>query len=258
MKRVLIAADACGDGVRACARARAAESPHQSCQRISQQPHAHRRSAGQARTETQSTLRRHDRAARERARRARAGAAGDPGHRPGLGGRGVVERRLLRRHRLGVQHVRRGAVRARHRRVPRLDVPRRRPAALARDVRQARRAQHSVRHHPAGSLGLVPQGDQERRRPEGAEDALLRAGREGHGEARRRHAAARAGRHLPGAAARHARRDRVLAAGDGPEARLPPGRQVLLLPGLAPAGDVPRVLHQRKQVGSRSPTSTRR
>src|SRR5688500_16975160 len=41
------------------------------------------------------------------------------------------------------------------------------------------------------------------------------------------------GRHLPGAAARHHRRHRVLAAGDGPEARLPPGRQVLLFPRLA-------------------------
>ena len=151
------------------------------------------------------------------------------------------------RHR--VQHVRLGAVRARHPGIPRVDPPRRRPAALARDVRQARRLQHPVRHHPAGSLGLVPPRDQVGRGPEGPEDALLRPGRARHEQARRRDPAARAGRHLPGAAARHHRRHRVLAAGDGPEARLPPGGEVLLLPRLAPAGDLPRVLHQPEEVG---------
>ena len=200
----------------------------------------------------------HDRPARERARRAGPGAAGDPGHRPGLGRRRLVERRLLRQHRLGVQHVRRGAVRPRHPGIPRLGPPRRRPAALARDVRQARRLQHPVRHHPARGLGLVPARDQDGRGPEGPEDALLRPGRARHEQARRRDAAARARRHLPGAAARHHRRHRVLAAGDGPEARLPPGGEVLLLPRLAPAGHVPRVLHQRATSGRGCPTSTRR
>ena len=78
------------------------------------------------------------------------------------------------------------------------------------------------------------------------------------GQARRVDPAARARRHLPGAAARHHRRHRVLAAGDGPEARLLPGGEVLLLPRLAPAGHLPRVLHQPEEVGRRSPTSTRR
>src|SRR5688572_2852139 len=67
-----------GDGQRARvrrARARAAEGAHQSRERISEQPYADRRSARQARAETESPVRRADGAARERARRARACAA---------------------------------------------------------------------------------------------------------------------------------------------------------------------------------------
>ena len=73
-------------------------------------------------------------------------------------------------------------------------------------------------------------------------------GREGDGEDGRRDAAARTRRHLPGAAARHDRRHRVLAAVDGPEVRLLPGRQVLLFPRLAPAGHFPRAVHEQEEV----------
>ena len=79
------------------------------------------------------------------------------------------------------------------------------------------------------------------RRAEGPEDALLRPRRPGDAEARRVDAAAGRGRHLSGARARRDRRDRVLDARHGHQARLPPDRQVQLLPGLAPAGLVQRV-----------------
>ena len=58
-----------------------------------------------------------------------------------------------------------------------------------------------------------------RRRPQGPEDALLRPRRQRHAEARRADADPAGGRNLPGAAARHHRRHRVLHAGDGPHAR---------------------------------------
>ena len=111
---------------------------------------------------------------------------------------------------------------------------------------------------PARSLGLVPQGDQVARRPEGPEDALLRARRQRHAEARRLDPAPAGRRNLPGAAARHHRRHRVLHAGDGSQPRLPPGREVLLLPRLASAGNVLRPDRSTRPSGTRCPTSRRR
>ena len=79
--------------------------------------------------------------------------------RQGAGGLG--RRRLVRGQGQRLQHVLQRAVRAGHRRVHGVDVSRRRPRDGARDVPPARRAQHPVRHHSAGGLGLVPEGNQD-------------------------------------------------------------------------------------------------
>ncbi len=62
------------------------------------------------------------------------------------------------------------------------------------------------------------------------------------------------GRHLSGARARRHRRHRVLDAQDGHQSRLPSGRQVQLLPGLAPAGLVQRVPDEQEGVSTPCPT----
>ena len=191
-----------------------------------------------------------DRDQDQRARRAGPGAAGDPGHLAGLGRRGVVERGLLRQHRHRVQHVRRGAVRSGY---PASTWPGSTTAAVWSSRGKCSR-KHGVHNIPCALIppeasGWFRKEIKTVRRSEGAEDALLRPRGEGDGEDGGRDAAARARRHLPGAAARHDRRHRVLAAVDGPEVRLLPGRQVLLLPRLAPAGDLPRAVRQQEEVG---------
>ena len=164
--------------------------------------------------------------------------------RHGLDGVGLLDRQGHR-----FRDVRLGAFRPRRRRIPGVDETRRRREADEGAARQVRRRGHDLRRDLARGLGLVPQGDQDARRPEGPEDALLRPRRQRDAEARRQHPAAAGGRDLPGAAAGHHRRHRVLDAGDGPDARLPPGGQVLLLPRLAPAGHDQRADHQQEEVG---------
>ena len=135
------------------------------------------------------------------------------------------------------------------RRISRLDEARRRRKDDAGARRQVQRRGHAVRLDRAGSVRLVPPRDQERRRSQGPEDALLRARRDRDAEARRRDAAPASRRNLPGAAARHDRRDRVFDAGDGPHTRLPSGRQALLLPRLAPDVDLPASDHIEAEMG---------
>ena len=78
-----------------------------------------------------------------------------PFRRPGPAPAGSPARRQR------VQHVLLRPVRPGYRRIHGLDVSRRRPGDGARDVPPQRRAQHSLRHDSAGSLRLVPQGDQQ-------------------------------------------------------------------------------------------------
>ena len=76
-----------------------------------------------------------------------------------------------------------------------------------------RRAQHQglpVRHRGRRILRLVPPADREHRRSQGPEDAFLRVGRQGDGQARRLDPADRRRRHLSGPGARRDRRHRVL------------------------------------------------
>ena len=127
-----------------------------------------------------------------------------------------------------------------------------------RNLRQARsRCRRLLLHRPR-DLGLVPQRDQVDRGAEGPEDALLRPRRPSDAEARRLDAAAGGGRHLSGARARRHRRHRVLDAHHGHQARLPPDRQVQLLPRLAPAGLVQRVPDEQEGVGRAARRTTRR
>ena len=158
--------------------------------------------------------------------------------------------------RAGLLHHR--AVRPELRRVPGLEVVRRRQQAARRDLRQARPGRHRLLLHRPRDLRLVPQGGQVGRGAEGPEDALLRPRRPGDAEARRLDAAAGGGRHLSGARARRHRRHRVLDARDGHQARLPSDRQVQLLPGLAPAGLVQRVPDEQEGVGRAARHTTRR
>ena len=128
-------------------------------------------------------------------------------------GRGVLDdARLQHRQVSRARLLHHGAVRPGLRRVPGLEVVRRRQQAARRDLRQARR--HRLRQllHRPRDLGLVPQRDKVGRRIQGPEDALLRPRRQGDAEARRVDAAAGGGRHLPGAGARRDRRHRVLDA----------------------------------------------
>ena len=166
--------------------------------------------------------------------------------------------RLLHRQGHRLRAVLHGAVRAGDRRVPGLDALRRRRAADAGARSQVQRRGPAVRHHRARGVGLVPQGDQVGRRPQGPQDALLRPRRQRHAEDRRPDPDPAGRRNLPGAAARHHRRDRVLDAGHGPDARLPPGRQALLLPRLAPDGDLRAPAGLEAEMGRALATRRRR
>ena len=107
---------------------------------------------------------------------------------------------------------------------------------------------------PGGNTGtpdgrLVPQGDQDRRRPERPEDAHRRPRRPRAAEARLGAAADRRRRHLSGAGKGHHRRGRVGRPVRRREARLQQGRAVLLLPGLVGRRRRAALLHQHAEVG---------
>ena len=114
------------------------------------------------------------------------------------------------------------------------------------------------RQHRRPDGRLVPQGDQERRGPEGPQVPHRRARRPGARQARRGGAADRGRRHLPGARARHHRRRGMGRPLRRREARLPQGRQVLLLPRLV--GGRPAALHRSStsRSGTSCPSPTRR
>ena len=82
----------------------------------------------------------------------------------------------------------------------------------------------SGRQHRRADGRLVPQGDQDGRRPQGPQDAHRRLCRQGAAEARRRAAADRRRRHLSGAGEGHDRRRRMGRSLRRREARLRQGR----------------------------------
>ena len=130
----------------------------------------------------------------------------------------------------------------------RVDVPRRRPATDARVPQGLQHHQLPRRQHRRADGRLVPQGDQDGRRPEGPQVPHRRLCRHGAGEARRGAAADRRRRHLPGAGKGHDRRRRMGRPVRRREARLLQGRQELLLPGLVGRRSRARPLRQRQGV----------
>ena len=118
--------------------------------------------------------------------------------------------------------------------------------------------EHPVRQHRRADGRLVPQGDQDGRRPQGPQVPHRRLRRPGAGQARRRAAADRRRRHLSGAGEGHDRRGRMGRPVRRREARLQQGRQVLLLPRLV--GRRPRAAHasSTRRSTTSCPPSTRR
>ena len=168
-----------------------------------------------------------------RGRRAGAGSAGSRRRVERDGRDGLHRRAVLRRQGPDLRPGRGRAVHAQPAPAARLVLSRRRQRAVQRVPRQVQRDRVSVRQHRHAVGRLVPQGDQDGRRPQGPEDAHRRARRPRHRARRRRAAADRAGRHLPGARARRDRRGRVHRPLRRREARLQQGREVLLHARLA-------------------------
>ena len=113
---------------------------------------------------------------------------------------------------------------------------------------EAQRLRHPGRQLRHADGRLVPQGDRDRRRPEGPQVPHRRHGRAGVRAARRRAAADRARRHLSGARARHHRCGRVRRSLRRREARLLQGRQELLLPRLVGGQRHAAPVHQPGEV----------
>ena len=96
-------------------------------------------------------------------------------------------------------------------------------------LQEAQRDRFSLRQHRHPDGRLVPQGDQDRCRSLRPEDAHRRHRRSGAAEGRRGAAADRRRRYLSRARKGHHRRRRMGRAVRRREARIPEGRQVLLL-----------------------------
>ena len=111
-----------------------------------------------------------------------------------------------------------------------------------------RRRSHDGRHRRADGR-LVPQGDQDRRRPQGPEVPRRRLRRPDPGQARRGAAADRRRRDLSGAGEGHDRRRRMGRPLRRREARLQQGGAVLLLPRLVGRHRHGHGLHQPEVVG---------
>ena len=130
----------------------------------------------------------------------------------------------------------------------RLDVSRRRPRAVQRVPEGLQHHQLRRRQHGCADGRLVPQGNQDGRRPQGPQDAHRGHGRTAAPEARRRAAADSRRRHLPGAGEGHDRRRGMGRSVRRREARLLQGREVLLLPRLVGRRSRARSLRQHQGV----------
>ncbi len=116
---------------------------------------------------------------------------------------------LLLREGRDVRFRLRDSVRDERSAAERVDVSRRGPSALQRFPQGVQHRQLPGGQHRRADGRLVPQGDQDRRRFEGPQDADRRHRRAAAREARRRAAADPRRRHLPGARKRHDRRRRM-------------------------------------------------
>ncbi len=123
---------------------------------------------------------------------------------------------------------------------------RRRPEALGRGLCPVQPGAAPRRLDRRADGRLVQQEDQHHRRLQGAQDADPRPGRQGGGQGRRHGGAdpRRGDLHQPGA--RGHRRHRVGRPAARPAPGLLQGRQVLLLPRLARARDLSRILLQQE------------
>ena len=113
----------------------------------------------------------------------------------------------------------------------RLDLRRRRHRAAQRTLRGPRRLRPAGRQHRGPDGRLVPQGDQQRRRPQGPAHAHPRPRRGDAGQARRRAAAALRRRCGGEARGRRDRRGRMGRALRRPRPRLPQGAKYYYHPG---------------------------
>ena len=111
----------------------------------------------------------------------------------------------------------------------RVDLLRRRPGPGARVLPRLRHHLVPGRQHRRADGRLVAQGSEDRRRPQGREDAHRGPGRRGDGAPGRGAAADRRRRHLSGARARRDRRGRMDRPVRRREARLLQDRAALLL-----------------------------
>ena len=190
-------------------------------------PVRHRRAARRARIEIDRRQVRDPRLRRGRNRAAAAGAR----CRAERNGRMRADGELLLRRQEPGARVRHGAAfRSQLPAAECVDVLRRRASAHARAFPAVQHRQFSVRQHRHADGRLVSQGDQDGRRSERPQDADRRARGADPRETGRRAAADRRRRHLSRARKRHDRRRGMGGTVRRREARLPQGREVLLLP----------------------------
>ena len=131
-------------------------------------------------------------------------------------------------------------------------------AAVARGLRPLQSRAHPRGQYRRADDRLVPQGDQDRRRSQGREDAHPGSRGARLQGARRRLAPDRAGRNLPQPRARRDRRGRIRRPVPRPPARPAQGREVLLHDRLARDGDRERSHHQQGEVEQPARRTSRR
>ncbi|CAA9263864.1 MAG: TRAP transporter solute receptor, unknown substrate 6, partial [uncultured Acetobacteraceae bacterium] len=188
-----------------------------------------------------------------------------PGRRTGPrlagGGRGAGRHGGVRPHRLlllrrqgpDLRLRRHHPFRHEHPPAQRLALLGRRARGAAAVLRRLRHRVHPLRQHRCPDGRLVPQGDQNRRRPERPQDADRRHRGPSLRQARRGAAADRRRRDLSVAGEGHHRRRRVDRALRRREARLQPRRALLLLPGLVGRRAQPLLLRRQAQIRRAAP-----
>ncbi len=183
------------------------------------------------------------------------------GFRRGLLGHGRDELRqfvFLDRQELRRAILHRRAVRPQLSGLQRLVLRRRRRPALARGVRPLQSRADPCGQHRRADDGLVPQGDQDRRRSQRHQDAHPRSRGARLQGTRRRLAPDRTGRNLPQPRTRRDRRGRIRRAIPRPTAWPAQGREILLHDRLARDGDAPAKSSSTRRSGTACPPTSRR